>query len=304
VRVLILGCGYVGLPLGAELARQGHEVFGVRRTSLAEAGLKASGVLPLVADITKPEELARLPTPFDWVVNTVSSTKGGVEEYRGVYLDGTRNLIEWLSTAPPKKFVYTSSTSVYGQTDGSAVKETSPIEPASETSKILVETEKLLLDAAREKRFPAVVLRVAGIYGPGRGHLFLQYLKNEAKIAGKGERLINMIHRDDLVGIIIATLKSGRPGEIYNAVDDEPVAQIHFFRWLSETLGKWMPPTAAEEAESGERKRGLTNKRVSNRKLKMELGCRLLYPTFRQGYTAEIKRLDDGGELNIEPEPR
>jgi nucleoside-diphosphate-sugar epimerase len=304
MRVLIVGCGYVGLPLGAELVRQGHEVFGMRRNDAAASELKAAGLQPFVADITKREDLARLPGPFDWVVNTVSSTKGGVDEYRAVYLNGTRNLIEWLSAAPLQKLIYTSSTSVYGQTDGSAVKETSPTEPASETSKILVETEKLLLDAAREKRFPAVILRVAGIYGPGRGHLFLQYLKNEAKIAGKGERLINMIHRDDLVSIIITALKSGRAGEIYNAVDDEPVAQIHFFRWLSETLGKWMPPTATEEAESGERKRGLTNKRVSNRKLKMELGCRLMYPTFRQGYTAEIKRLDDAGELNIEPEPR
>ena len=102
----------------------------------------------------------------------------------------------------------------------------------------------MLLDAARQKNFPAVILRVAGIYGPGRGHLFQQYLRNEAKIAGKGERFINMIHLDDVVGAIIAALKSGKAGDIYNAVDDEPVAQIHFFRWLSETLGKEMPPFA------------------------------------------------------------
>ena len=303
MRVLIVGCGYVGLPLGAELVKQGHEVFGVRRTNVAEAELKAAGIQPLVADITKPDELARLPGPFDWVVNCVSSTKGGVEEYRQVYLNGTRNLIEWLSALPPKKFVYTSSTSVYGQTDGSPVKETSPVEPATETSKVLVEAEKLLLNAAQQKKFPAVILRVAGIYGPERGHLFLQYLKNEAKIEGKGERFINMIHRDDLVGVIIAALKNGRPGEIYNAVDDEPVAQINFFRWLSEALGKWMPPFTTE-TESAGRKRGLTNKKVQNRKLKMELGYQFKYPTFRQGYTAEIQRLADAGQLNIEPEPR
>ena len=304
MRVLIVGCGYVGLPLGAELAKQGHEVFGLRRTTTAAAELKAVGLQPLIADITKPEELARLPRLYDWVVNTVSSTGGGVDEYRAVYLNGTRNLIEWLSAARAQKFLYTSSTSVYGQTDGSQVKETSPIEPASETSQILVETEKLLLTAVAERKFPTIILRVAGIYGPGRGHLFLQYLKNEAKIAGKGERLINMIHRDDLVGIIGTALKSGRPGEIYNAVDDEPVAQIHFFRWLSETLGKWMPPFAPEEQETAAGKRGLTNKKVSNRKLKMELGYQFKYPTFRQGYTAEIQRLNQTGELNIEPEPR
>src|SRR3954469_3752948 len=161
MRVLIIGCGYVGLPLGAELVRQGHEVFGVRRSAEGEAELKAAGIQPLVADITKPEELTKLPGPFDWVVNTVSSTKGGVEEYQQVYLQGTRNLIEWLAAAPPKKFVYTSSTSVYGQTDSSPVKETSPAEPASETSRVLVETEKVLLEAAQQQRFPAVILRVA-----------------------------------------------------------------------------------------------------------------------------------------------
>ena len=124
------------------------------------------------------------------------------------------------------------------------MKESSPTEPAGETGRLLMETEKLLLEAAQQKKLPAVILRVAGIYGPERGHLFLQYLNNEARIPGKGERLINMIHRDDLAGVIIAALKNGRPGEIYNAVDDEPVAQVHFFRWLSETLGKWMPPFA------------------------------------------------------------
>ena len=301
MRVLIVGCGYVGLPLGAELVKQGHAVFGVRRTNATETEMKAASIQPLMADITKPEDLTKLPAPIDWVVNCVSSGKGGVEEYREVYFNGTRNLIEWLSSAPPKKLVYTSSTSVYGQTDGSSVKETSPTVPASETSKVLVETEKLLLDDAR--KFPAVILRAAGIYGQHRGHLFLQYLKNEVKIEGSGERFINMIHRDDLVGVIIAALKNGRPGEIYNAVDDEPVAQIHFFRWLSEALGKWMPPFAAER-ESAERKRGLTNKKVQNRKLKMELGYQFKYPTFRQGYTAEIQRLDDAGQLNIELEPR
>jgi len=271
MRVLIVGCGYVGLPLGLELVGQGHEVFGLRRSRARESELVAGGLKPLAADITRPEDLAKLPSPFDWVVNTVSSTKGGAEEYREVYLHGTRNLLEWLRAAPPKKFVYTSSTSVYGQNDGSRVKETSPTERASVTSRLLVEAEKLLLEAVQTQRFPAVILRVAGIYGPGRGHLFLQYLRQEAKIAGQGERLINMVHRDDLVGAIVAALKQGRPGEIYNVVDDEPVAQLHFFRWLSETLGKEMPGFAAE-TEKADRKRGRTNKRVSNRKLKRELG--------------------------------
>jgi nucleoside-diphosphate-sugar epimerase len=303
MRVLIIGCGYVGVPLGAELVRQGHEVFGARRSAAAATELKTAGIEPLTADITRPDDLAKLPGPFDWVVNTVSSTRGGAEEYRQVYLEGTRHLVDWLASAPPKKFVYTGSTSVYAQTDGSLVREGSPTAPATETGKCLLETEKLLLSAAQLRTIPAVILRVAGIYGPGRGHHFLKYLRNEAKLEGRGDRIINMIHRDDLVGVVVAALKSGRAGEIYNAVDDEPVAQIHFFRWLSETLGKWMPP-CVPEGETGERKRGDTNKKVSNRRLKMELGYQFKYPTFRQGYTAEITRLERAGLLDIKPEPR
>ena len=296
MRVVIVGCGYVGLPLGADLVKQGHEVFGLRRSPGAEAELRSAGIKPLMGDITKPDQLAQLPASYDWVVNCVSASSGGAEEYREVYLQGMRNLIAWLGAAPPKKFIYTSSTSVYGQNDGSLVKETSLTEPAAETAKVLVETEKALLETARQQKFPAVILRLAGIYGPGRGYWFRQYLKNEARIEGTGARLLNMIHRDDVAGAIIAALKSGRPGEVYNVVDDEPVSQLTFFQWLSGPLGKELPPSVPEDPDAV-RKRGVTNKKVSNRRLKMELGYQFKYPTFRQGYTAEILRLDRAGEL-------
>lgn len=297
MRVLIVGCGYVGLPLGAELVKQGHEVFGLRRSHGAEAELRSAGIKPLLGDITNAEQLTRLPAVYDWVVDCVSASGGGDQEYREVYLNGMRNLIAWLTAAPLKKFVYTSSTSVYGQNDGLLVKENSPTEPTVETARILVETERVLFEAAREKQFPGVILRLAGIYGPDRGYWFKQYLKNEVRLEGKGARILNMIHRDDVAGAIIAALKSGRPGEVYNAVDDEPVTQLSFFQWLSGPLGKELPPSAPEDAE-GARKRGVTNKRVSNRRLKMELGYQFKYPTFRQGYTAEILRLDRAGELH------
>ncbi|HEY3932361.1 MAG TPA: SDR family oxidoreductase [Verrucomicrobiae bacterium] len=302
MRVLIVGCGYVGMPLGAELVRLGHEVFGLRRNMSAESELKAVGIQPIFADVTKPEELKKLPCEFDWIVNCVAAG-GDAENYREIYFDGTKNLIEWLAPNPPKKFVYTSSTSVYAQNDGSQVKESSPTEPISETSKILVETEKVLLEAFQQKKFPAVILRVAGIYGPDRGHLFKQFLKNEARIEDDGSRSLNMIHRDDLVGCIIAALKSGRAGEIYNAVDDEPVSQKNFFEWLGGTLGKYPPPSALENSLEN-RKRGVTNKRVSNRRLKMELGCRFKYPNFRIGYSAEILRLERAGQLHVAPDAR
>jgi nucleoside-diphosphate-sugar epimerase len=296
VRVLIIGCGYVGLALGVELLRQGHAVAGVRRSAEGAARLRSAGLQPLTADITRPGDLPKLPLPYDWIVNTISSGKGGADDYRRVYFEGTRNLLQWLAAAPPTKYVHTGSTSVYAQTDASHVMETSPAEPATPTGRILLATEKLLLEAARARQFPAVLLRVAGIYGPGRGHYFQQFLKAGAEISGQGEHVLNMIHRDDVAGGIIAALQRGRAGEIYNLVDDEPVPQIHFFRWLSETLGRNMPPFVPESAAAAG-KRGATNKKILNRKLKMELGYSLRYPTFRQGYAAEIQRLQDAGEF-------
>jgi nucleoside-diphosphate-sugar epimerase len=289
MRVLIIGCGYVGLPLAMELARQGHQVWGLRRGPYVEHELKAAGITSLAGDITKPETLSALPGAYDWVVNCVSSSGGGEADYREVYLKGTQNLIEWLSPRPPRKFVYTSSTSVYGQTDGSTVDEASLAEPESPTAKILVEAENVLLTAATDRKFPAVILRVAGIYGPGRGYWFKQFLRKEAAIEGRGERLMNMIHRDDVVGAVLNALLHGRAGEIYNAVDNEPVSQISYFRWLSEMLDQPLPPFVPEDLNAA-RKRALTNKKVSNRRLKTELDYEFKYPTFREGYRAEIQR--------------
>jgi len=287
MRVLIVGCGYVGLPLGAELVRQGHEVFGLRRDASARVTLEAAGIRPLSADITNAGELARLPREFEWVVNCAASGGGTAEDYRRLYFDGTRNLLDWLQPSPPRKYVYTSSTSVYAQNDGSIVTEADPATPDTETGKVLRATENLLLAAVAEKQFPAVILRVAGIYGPERGFWLKQFLTNEAKLEDGGQRFLNMIHRDDVLGAIIAALKHGRAGSILNAVDDEPVSQLKFFEWLAARLGKPLPP--ADPEDRGEpRKRGATSKRVSNLQLKKELGYEFRYPTFRQGYEAEI----------------
>lgn len=302
MRVLIVGCGYVGLPLGAELVRQGHGVFGLRRSLSSDDELHRIGITPLHADITQLATLANLPRDFDWVVNCVASGGGGVEEYRPLYLQGMINLTDWLVPAPERaditipRFVYTSSTGVYGQNDGSLVDETSPTEPASETAKVLVEAEKALLAGGRAKNFPAMILRSAGIYGPGRGYLLKQFLRGEARIDGAGVRTLNMIQRDDLIRAIIATLERGRTGEIYNAVDDEPVSQLEFFKWLAVELGRPLPPSVVEDI-AAPRKRGLTNKRISNRKLKSELGFTFKFPNYQSGYSAEIERLAEDGSL-------
>ena len=298
MRVLIVGCGYVGLPLGKELVRQGHEVFGLRRSAAAEAELQAAGMVPFFADITKLDELKKLPRDFDWVVNCAASGGGGAADYRKIYLEGNSNLVSWLAGSPLKKFIYTSSTSVYGQNDGSVVTEKSPAEPDADTAKVLVEAEKLLLGAVAERKFPAIVLRVAGIYGAGRGHWFKQFLRGEARIDGDGSRFLNMIHRDDLIGVIIAALKDAKLGEIFNAADNEPISQLKFFEWLAAELKQPMPARVFADAEAL-RKRGATNKQVSNAKLRAELKYEFQFPNFCAGYAAEIARLKKDGALDF-----
>ncbi len=298
MRVLIIGCGYVGTALGERLVRGGHSVFGLRRSNDGAADLSAAGIHPLTGDVTRPADMAALPDSLDWVVNTVSSSRGGATEYRDVYLEGTRSLIAALSSRGIQRYAYTSSTSVYGQTDGGWVDESAPATPAGETGRLLVETEQLLQSSAQNGRLPAVILRVAGIYGPGRGHLFHQYVRGEARLSGDGSRWLNMIHRDDVASALHVALESGHPGETYNATDDEPISQLDFFRWLDSQLQRGIPP-AADEIERAIRKRGVTHKRVTNQKLRA-LGWRPAFPTFREGYAAEM-RLEKENRPGLKP---
>lgn len=304
MRVLIVGCGYVGLPLGEALVRQGHEVVGVCRGAEGGERMRGAGLVPVVGDLTSEE--FRLPGGrFDAVLFTASAAGGDmvgqVEAERRLRMEGMVRLVGQLSAEPPGKFVYAGSKAVYGQQDGSVVKETSETRPEGERGRVWLEAERWLLGAGRA--VGPVVMRVGDVYGPGR-ELYLEALaKNRLRIPGAGQRHLNFVHRDDVVGGMLAALKSGRAGEVYNLVDDEPVRETQFFSWLAETLGKWMPPKGGEEGDAGVR-RELANCRVSNRRLTMELGYRLKYPNFRQGYTAEIKRMTDDGTLEILPEER
>ena len=283
MRVLIVGCGYVGIPLGERLVRAGHQVDGLRRSAAGDQAMNPRGIAPVHADIAAPASLAKLEPHYDWVVNLASSSRGGVAEYRAVYLEGMRNLLAWLKARPPKQFVYTSSTSVYAQNDGSVVTEESPAEPLSETSQVLRQAEQALLG-----QFPAIVLRTSGIYGRERGHLFKQYLKGEAVLRDDGAAYINMVQVEDVAGAIEHCLADGAPAGIYNLSDDEPVTQRDFFAWLANELNRPLPPSAPSDPA---RKRGLTNKRVSNAKLKRTTGFAFRHPTFREGYRHEMERL-------------
>ena len=270
-RTLIVGCGYVGLPLALRLQDRGDEVTGWVRSEKSAAELAEKGVERIViGNVAEEIGWSGAEQKFDAIVHCASSGGGGVAAYREVYLEGVRQMNRH---QPQARRIFVSSTSVYGQRDGSWVDESSPTEPAAETSRVLVETEREALGAG------AIVLRAAGIYGPGRAALFEKFRRGEAVIEGEGLRWLNQIHRSDLIAALVHLLDAGVPGEIYNAADDEPVRLRDFYAWCSEKLGKPMPPHGPVDPK---RKRGLTDKRVSNRKLRAA-GWAPQFRTFRAG---------------------
>ena len=275
MRVLIVGCGYVGLPLGGALAGLGHEVHGLRRSTNTRAVMEEAGIIPHVVDITRREQLDNLPGPFDWIINTVSSGRGGEEAYRKIYVEGTQNLIDWFSGSSPQKYLFTSSTGVYGQTDGSWVDEDSPTKPSGNTGQILLDAETLVFSVG------GIVLRLSGIYGPDRGHLYRQFLKGEAVMTGNPNRWMNMVHLDDVIGCILVAMETADPGTVLNATDNEPVTQQDFFQWLADQLDRPLPPRKPDVTPH---KRAQTNKRVSNSRAHEMLSWTPKHPTWREGY--------------------
>lgn len=288
MRILIIGCGYLGIAVGRRLRDAGHEVFGLRRSAAGAAELLENGIKPLTGNILEPESLRQLPRNFAGVINTVSSSRGDASVYQQIYWEGTKNVMQYLRDSECSRFAYTSSTSVYGQQDGSWVTEDSPTAPTAPTARILVATEQELINATPPLPGAVGIFRVAGIYGPQRGHLYRQFLDGTARIQGDGSRLINMIHRDDAAAALQAFMEAPALPDgprVYNVCDDAPVTQLEFFTWLSQQLHRPLPPTVTE-ADAAPSKRGQTQKRVCNRRLREELGWHPQYPTFRTGYAA------------------
>ena len=288
MRVLIIGCGYIGTETGRLLVQSGHEVYGIRRSPAP--GLSQLGIHPIVGDITRKSFWDQLNPEFGWVINCVSSSRGNADVYRDVYLNTTRLLMDWLQDSDTARYVYTSSTSVLGQSDASWVDESTPVNPLTDTARILVETEECLMDAAKNRHIPTMIVRLSGIYGPDRGFLFRQFMADEAELPAGGDRYMNMIHRDDAASGIVAALNSGKPGEIYHLTDDCPVQHTEFFQFLCKQTSKPMPKRTADD-QSKSRKRAPTDKKVSNKKAREQLGWNLRYPTFRDGLAPEIALL-------------
>ncbi|MCY4382605.1 MAG: SDR family oxidoreductase [Nitrospinae bacterium] len=280
--VLIVGCGYVGAALGAALAGEGHLVWGMRRNPEK----LPQSIEPLSADIHDKDLGGLLPDGLDYIFYTLSSGGGGEAGYRAAYADGPKNLIQALDNKGerPRRIFFTSSTAVYAQTDGSRVDEGSPTLPTHYSGRTLLEGERTLLESG----YAATILRLSGIYGPGRTRLIDSVRAGRAEVQAGSPRFTNRIHRDDCAGALAHLMKLEAPAEMYLGVDDEPADRRKVLIWLAERLGVPHPREAGGgEAPSA---RAATSKRCSNARLKAA-GYRFLYPSYREGYAEMIKEV-------------
>ncbi len=276
--VIVFGAGFVGKPLCALLEADGHRVIPVTR-------LGGDGLVG--CDITDSKALACLREEVgqaDVVVHCASSGRGGgdpLARYQEVYLEGCRNMVRIFS---PARLVFASSSSVYGQTDGSMVDEESSTEPLAETGRVLLEAEEVVLGHGGS------VARLAGIYGPGRSYLLKRYLESKAQIdgetAGADGRWINQIHRDDAASALLHLAGMRDDSRIYNVCDDTPLQQRACYEELDRRFGRGVPEVRPPD---GGRARGWSSKRVS--------AARLREAGWSPRYCSYFEALDDDRQL-------
>jgi nucleoside-diphosphate-sugar epimerase len=275
-RVLIAGCGYLGQAVADLFVVEGWEVEGWTRSAESAQSLSTKPYPIHSIDISRSDQVRAQKGDFDAVIHCASTRGGDADSYRCVYLDGARNLLERFASS---RILLTSSTSVYVQKDGEWVTEESAAEPEHETGKILRDTERLILTN------DGIVVRLGGIYGPGRSALLRKFLSGDAVVDSQKDRLVNEIHRDDAIEAIRLLIKrEGLTGEIYNVVDDQPILQSECYLWLAMKLNRPLPPAGRSTSK---RKRGESNKRVSNAKLRA-IGWVPRYPGFAEGMEQSV----------------
>lgn len=291
MRVLIAGCGYLGLALGAQLRRQGHSVRGLRRSWPDPTPALGAGIEPMLGDLTRPDTLSALADqPIDWVIQCAAPTQGSDLAYRETYVQGTAHLLDVLQPRPPRAFLFVGSTSVYGQTDGSTVQESSPTEPPDFAGRVLLEAESLVHQRSAAMGCDAWILRASGIYGPGRNRLdaFRRGYTTTATATDDASRWMNLIHRDDLAAAVIAVLERRPPSRIFNVCDGTHPTQAEFRDWLVARL-RLRNPAPPTRPPPERRARAITNKRVLADRLRRETGWSPAFPDFRFGYEALLR---------------
>jgi nucleoside-diphosphate-sugar epimerase len=233
------------------------------------------GLEPVVCDVLEPHTLPRLP-PVDTLLYCVGLDRTSGSSMRQVYVDGLANTLNQLQL--PRRFLYISSTSVYGQTGGEVVDESAATMPLDDAGAVVLEAERLL-----QARWPgAVILRLAGIYGPGR------LLRQQALLAGQPlatdpDKWLNLIHVEDAASVVLAAELRAGDGQIYNVCDDVPVQRRQFYAYLAQILGAPAPQFTAPASEDMRRGRDLANRRIRNERMITELLVQLRYPSYLEG---------------------
>ncbi len=281
MHVLIAGCGWLGQALASALHARGDRVTAVVRRGTSRAELERLGLGVLLLDMSDPRSARAIPPDLDAILACQAPASGSVDAYRQTYIEVTTNLVEVCRSRSVRSLVYTGSTGVFAQRDGSDVDETTPTATEGEHGEVLVEAERLVLDAASRWTVPAGVVRLSGLYGPGRVAIIDRVRSGELAL-GPGDNIwMNFCHRDDAVTTILAALDLGRPGAIYHATDAEPARRRDVVSWIASRLGI-EPPHAIEPSREGGR-RG-ADRRIRGERTRAELGVKLAYPSFREGF--------------------
>lgn len=255
-KVVIAGCGFLGETAAGFFSAAGWEVSALCRTPSAAARLADRPYLVEAVDITTLTELPSCAEPPDALIHCVSSRGGGPDEYQKLYVDGLLNLVAALK---PRRTLFVGSTSVYAQCDGSWVDEESPTDPSRPTGRLLLEAEGVV------RACGGYVVRLAGLYGPGRSVLVENFLAGTSRLEGDAGRWINLIHRDDAARALLHLFVERAAPGIYNVSDGHPTRQGDLQREMAEFFHRPVPPAGEPDRN---RRRGWTSKRVSNQKLR------------------------------------
>lgn len=289
---LIFGYGYLGERVGARWREAGGDVHAVTRSPARAEELQASGISPIVADVTDPATLAHLPT-VDTVLFAVGYDRNSNKSIEEVYVNGVRNA---LAALPDDigRLIYISTTGVYGGAGGDWVDETTPTNPTRAGGQASLEAEELI----RASRFAtrAVLLRLAGIYGPDRLP-YLNQLQAGEPIEAPQAGYLNLIHVDDAARVVQVLSDPARQlvGPLtYCVSDGHPVVRGEYYREVARRLGAPTPTFVDPPADSPRAARATSDKRVNSTRLINDLGIELLYPTYREGLKSIISP-DFGG---------
>lgn len=276
---LIVGCGYLGMRVAERWLADREEVFAVSRSEERAETLRQAGIQPVVADVTKPETLNDLPS-VENVLYAVGFDHSAGPSKEEVYVNGLANVLDALPQTV-QRIIYISSSSVYGQQSGEEVDEQSPCEPANESGRICLAAERTLqqhpLWGAR-----AIILRLVGIYGPGRVPR-QQAILNREPIAVDGDGTLNLIHVDDAAAAVLAAEARGKLGAVYLIADDSPVRRRDYYAEIARLLDAPEPQIIPPEAGSSVAERALSDKKIVNRRMREELQVPLQYPSYREG---------------------